>query len=72
MTVGECCDFCGDPVNIKQAGNFIFVQGWEKVRHGNQGGGHGLTERKTLGKYACRDCMDKRERGINVNQTGMF
>lgn len=26
----------------------------------------------SIGLSACRDCMDKRKRGINVNQTGMF
>jgi hypothetical protein len=66
------CEFCGEPVNTKEPGNFIFVEGWEKIRRTGDGGGHGLTERHVLNKYACRECMRKREQGINTAQGDLF
>lgn len=69
---GGPCEYCGEPVAIRTAGNFIAVRGYEKIRRPGEGGGHGLTRRKTLGKYLHGECMEKLEKGIDPGQGEMF
>jgi hypothetical protein len=49
------CAYCGREIDPEKPGHFRYVQGWEEQR--TQGGGHGLTSRVELGKYACGMCI---------------
>jgi hypothetical protein len=57
----EQCSICGEGFNPAVVSMYREVTGWEKLR--DQGGANSITLRKETGLYACKPCIERRQRG---------
>ena len=62
------CVVCGDEVNVRSAGWYRQVTGWEQVRGG--GGANKIALRETTGQLMHLACMDKKR--MAPGQGAMF
>jgi len=66
---GEC-EFCHDPIDIRDGGTHVFTEGWVQNRTG--GGAHAIRMPKRHRRYACKWCVDKGSSGAGVTQMELF
>ncbi len=64
----DTCVSCGEPVNVRSAGWYRQVTGWEQVRTG--GGANKIALREPTGQVMHLACMDKKN--MAPGQGNMF